>query len=55
VCIINKLQNARCNDKDIKIVFGVCLRIRNMDPRKNEERVINAFEMWCWRGMLKII
>ena len=21
---------------------------------KNEERVINAFETWCWRGMLKI-
>jgi len=22
--------------------------------RKNEERVINAFETWCWRRMLKI-
>jgi len=21
---------------------------------KNEERVLNAFETWCWRGMLKI-
>jgi len=21
---------------------------------KNEERVINAFETWCWRRMLKI-
>ena len=21
---------------------------------KNEERVINAFETWCWRKMLKI-
>ena len=21
---------------------------------KNEGRVINAFETWCWRGMLKI-
>jgi hypothetical protein len=21
---------------------------------KNEERVINAFEIWCWRRMLKI-
>jgi len=21
---------------------------------KNEERVINAFETWSWRGMLKI-
>jgi hypothetical protein len=20
---------------------------------KNEERVINAFETWCWKGMLK--
>jgi len=28
--------------------------IRNMDPRKNEERVINAFETWRWRRMLKI-
>ena len=25
-----------------------------MDPRKNEERVVNAFETWSWRGMLKI-
>ena len=25
-----------------------------MDPRKNEERVLNAFETWCWRRMLKI-
>jgi len=26
-----------------------------MDPReKNEERVIDAFETWCWRRMLKI-
>jgi hypothetical protein len=22
--------------------------------RKNEVRVINAFETWCWRRMLKI-
>jgi hypothetical protein len=22
--------------------------------RKNNERVINAFETWCWRRMLKI-
>jgi hypothetical protein len=21
---------------------------------KNEERVVNAFETWSWRGMLKI-
>jgi hypothetical protein len=21
---------------------------------KNEERVVNAFETWCWRRMLKI-
>jgi len=21
---------------------------------KNEERIINTFETWCWRGMLKI-
>jgi hypothetical protein len=21
---------------------------------KNEERVIYAFETWCWRGMLKV-
>jgi len=21
---------------------------------KNEERIINAFETWCWRRMLKI-
>ena len=25
-----------------------------MDPRKNEERAINAFETGCWRRMLKI-
>jgi hypothetical protein len=24
-----------------------------MDPRKNEGRVVNAFETWCWRRMLK--
>jgi hypothetical protein len=24
-----------------------------MDTRKNEERVIHAFETWCWRRMLK--
>ena len=23
-------------------------------PLKNEERVVNAFETWCWRRMLKI-
>jgi len=22
--------------------------------RKNDERVVNAFETWCWRRMLKI-
>jgi hypothetical protein len=22
---------------------------------KNEERVVNVFETWCWRGMLKIV
>jgi len=25
-----------------------------MDLKKNEERIINAFETWCWRRMLKI-
>ena len=26
-----------------------------MDPRKkNKERVVHAFETWCWRRMLKI-
>jgi hypothetical protein len=25
-----------------------------VDPRKSEERVVNAFEKWCWRRMLKI-
>jgi len=30
------------------------LWIINRDCRKNEERIINAFETWCWRGMLKI-
>jgi hypothetical protein len=25
-----------------------------VDPGKNEERVANAFETRCWRGMLKI-
>jgi hypothetical protein len=25
-----------------------------MDPRKNEERVVNAFETWRWRRILKI-
>jgi len=25
-----------------------------MDPRKNEVRVVNAFETWCWTRMLKI-
>jgi len=25
-----------------------------MDSRKNEERVVNAFETGCWRRMLKI-
>ena len=25
-----------------------------MDRRKNEERVVNAFETWSWRGMLEI-
>jgi hypothetical protein len=25
-----------------------------MDPRENEERVVNAFETWSWRRMLKI-
>jgi hypothetical protein len=31
-----------------------CLWIRYRDPRKKEERAINAFEIWYWRGMLKI-
>jgi hypothetical protein len=30
------------------------LRIRNTDSRKKEERFINVFETWSWRGMLKI-
>ena len=30
------------------------LCIRKIDPRKNEERVVNAFEIWCCRRMLKI-
>ena len=25
-----------------------------MDPRKYEEWVVNAFETWSWRGILKI-
>jgi len=25
-----------------------------MGPRKKEERVVNAFETWSWRGMSKI-
>jgi hypothetical protein len=25
-----------------------------MNPRKNEDRVVNAFEAWCWRRMLKV-
>ena len=25
-----------------------------MDPRKNEQRVINGFDTWRWRRMLKI-
>ena len=25
-----------------------------MDCKRNEERFINAFETWCWTGMLKI-
>jgi hypothetical protein len=23
-------------------------------PQKNENRILNAFETWCYRGMLKI-
>jgi hypothetical protein len=33
---------------------GCCLWIRHTDRRKNEERVVNDFETWCWRRMLKI-
>jgi hypothetical protein len=25
-----------------------------MDPKINEDRIVNAFETWCWRRMLKI-
>jgi porphobilinogen deaminase len=25
-----------------------------MDPRKKMKKVVNAFEAWCWRRMLKI-
>jgi hypothetical protein len=25
-----------------------------MDPRKNEERAVNAFEIRCWRRMFKM-
>jgi len=25
-----------------------------MDPRKNEERLVNAFETWSWRRMSEI-
>jgi len=28
--------------------------IRNWTLGENEERVINAFETWCWRKILKI-
>jgi len=39
-----------------KVAFGELLF---MDQKhgplgKNEERIINAFETWCWRRMLKI-
>ena len=38
-----------------KLYLDCCsLWIRNMDHRKNEVRVINAFKTWCWRRMLKI-
>ena len=38
-----------------KLYLKYCsLWIRNMDRRKNEERVVNAFETWSWRRMLKI-
>ena len=30
------------------------LWFRNMERRKNEERVVNAFETWSWRGILEI-
>ena len=27
--------------------------IRNTERRKNEERVVHAFETWSWRGMFE--
>jgi hypothetical protein len=38
-----------------KLYLECCsLWIRNREPRKSEERVVNAFETWSWRRMLKI-
>jgi hypothetical protein len=25
-----------------------------MNPKINEDRIVNSFETWCWRRMLKI-
>jgi hypothetical protein len=47
------LQNARCNSKDCIWSFAVC-GSETGTVGKNEERVVNAFETWSWRGMLKI-
>jgi hypothetical protein len=42
--------------KSIKsFIWSVALYgLETWTPRKNEERVVNAFETWCWRRMLKI-
>ena len=42
--------------KLLKFVFGVLLfEDQKQGPwEKNEERVVNGFETWSWRGMSKI-
>jgi hypothetical protein len=36
---------------DLILIFSLLI-LRTLG--KNEERVVNAFETWCWRRMLKI-
>ena len=60
---INKKQILCANDLSLEMklklikscIWGVALYgSETWTLRKNEERVLNAFETWSWRGMLKI-
>ena len=58
LCLINCSNNLSLEMKK-KLIKSCIWSVALYAPEKwilgkNEERVVNAFETWCWRRMLKI-